>query len=138
MGDLLDFQKRPIIGARLAEASLTLTAQLFGVLWTSLYDYDRVRTMARLHQWRRIVGENKKVNNRDLTLSKTVQITQKYCYKVTSNLNIHWFPQKPTHRELHKASIHERAAAAKAPVLKCEKDGVMIIKPEQLEHQDEL
>ncbi len=37
MGDLSDFQKRLIMGANLAGASVTLAAQLFGVLRTTVF-----------------------------------------------------------------------------------------------------
>ncbi len=60
-----------------------------------------------------------------------VQTPQNYSSKVTANLNIHLEDpvfSKTNHRELHKTNIQERAANVK-------KDGVMIMKGEQLEHQ---
>ncbi len=52
MGDLLDFQKIQIIGARLAEVSVTITAQLFGVLWTTVFTI-----MTEYEQWQDFINE---------------------------------------------------------------------------------
>lgn len=57
---------------------------------------------------------------------------------VTANLNIHLkghVSDKSDHRELHKPNKHEKLQLLK--LLKMQKDGVKIIKPGQLEYQDE-
>ncbi len=73
-------------------------------------------------------------------------LSRNYC-KVIANLNIHHedpVSTKTDQKELYKANVHERAAIAKTLIkdtsakMKEEKNGVMIRKPGQLDHQDEL
>ncbi len=91
------------------------------------------------------VGENQTwmILNKSNT-KHCFQKTQNYCCKVTANLNIHLevpVSIKTGHRELHKTTMHERAAITKRyhrHQYLMQKDGVMFINPGQMEHQKEL
>uniref|UniRef100_A0A673IJR9 Uncharacterized protein n=1 Tax=Sinocyclocheilus rhinocerous TaxID=307959 RepID=A0A673IJR9_9TELE len=76
---------RQIMGTCLAEVSVTLTAQLFSVLRTTVF------TIMTAY-WLKL-----KLNDRDY---QTLRIVSKQ-HRITATL----FP----HRELHKANTHERA-----------------------------
>jgi hypothetical protein len=56
MGDLSDFERGQIVGARLAGASVTKTTTLLGVPRARLCRHTRI--MGRQHQRRGTVGEN--------------------------------------------------------------------------------
>uniref|UniRef100_A0A8C1TMG4 Uncharacterized protein n=1 Tax=Cyprinus carpio TaxID=7962 RepID=A0A8C1TMG4_CYPCA len=79
--------------ACLAEAAVTLTAQLFHVSKTTVF----------MTAYAIEYGLSNAI----------VQSTQNYCSKGTANLNIHHedpVSTKTDHRELHKTNIHKRAA----------------------------
>uniref|UniRef100_A0A8C1TCK0 Uncharacterized protein n=1 Tax=Cyprinus carpio TaxID=7962 RepID=A0A8C1TCK0_CYPCA len=89
------------MGPCLAEPSVTLTAQLFGVLKITAFTIMTAQTKdPRLA--RRIVSKQHR--------------TRLLQQKLTANLNIHLEDlvfSKTDHKEIHKSNIHERAVNAK-------------------------
>lgn len=81
------------------------------------------------------------MDDKDQSIKYCVQTTQHHCSKVTVNFNIHLknpISTKTNYKEIHKGNIQRSAVAKTLMTDTTQKYGVVIIKPEQLKHQDEL
>jgi transposase len=119
MGDLSDFQRRQIAGARLAGPSVTKTATPLAVsraavpkVVTAYTDHGKTSSAERN------CGRQPKLSERDRRTLKRIA-SKNYrtaAVKVTAELNTHPkdpFSTKTVRRELHKSNIHGRPAIAK-------------------------
>ncbi len=91
MGDLSDVQKKQIMEAYLAEAFVILTAQLFGVIITTVFTIMTVYTKHGFSSEKENSGEKWKVIERN-----TERFGQNNRSKVIANLNIHRFLKNQT------------------------------------------
>ena len=92
MGDLPDFQRGQIIGARLAGASVTKMATLLGVSKAAISKFMTTYTNhGRTSSAKRNGGRKPKLSERDCrTLKRIVSINHRNtAAKVTAELNIH-------------------------------------------------
>jgi hypothetical protein len=114
MGDLSDFQKGQIRGARLAGASVTKTATLFGVSIAAVSIVMAAYTNhGKPSSATGTCGRKPKLIERDRHTSKRIvsKNDRNTATKVTPELNIH-LPD-PVRRELHRSNIHGRTAIVK-------------------------
>jgi IS30 family transposase len=120
MGDLSNFERGQIIGARSAGASMKRTATLLGVLRATV---SKVMLAYRMHHGKttsvkRNSGRKSTLTERECHTSR--RIVLKYhittAAPVTAELNIHLEDPVSTTSvqcELHKSKTHGRAAVAK-------------------------
>ncbi len=123
MGDLSNLQKGQIMEACLAGKPVTLTAQLFGILRTTVFAFTCVFMGAyKKHgktssvKWEKSKLEWWSSN----TKMDCIQTTQIYCSKVTHNINIQLedpVSTKTNQRELYKANIQEWAVIDKTLII---------------------
>ena len=114
MGDLSDFQKGQVIGARLVGASVTKMATLFSVAIAAVSIVMAAYTNhGKTSSATRTCDRKPKLIERDRrTLMRIVSKNDRTtAAKVTPELSIHL--QVPVRRELHKSNIHGRTAIAK-------------------------
>jgi len=83
MGDLTDFQKGQVIGARLAGASITKTRTLLGVSITAVFNVMTAYTNhGKTSPATRTSGRKPKLTERDCrTLKRSVSKNDNYCSK---------------------------------------------------------
>jgi hypothetical protein len=129
MGDLSDFERGQIVGARLSGASLIKPATLLGV---STVTFSKVMSAYTNH------GKTTRNSGRKLTLTERDRRTLRRIVsknhrtaaaQTTAELNIEIkdpVSPKNVRCELHKSNINDRAAIAKPlkVMLRCVNDGV--------------
>ena len=100
MGDLSDFQRGQIVGARVVGASVTKTVTSLGVSRAAVSEVMKAYTNhGKTSSAKRNIGRKPKLSERDRrTLKRSVFKNQRIAVaKVTAELNIHLktlFPQK--------------------------------------------
>jgi len=124
MGDMSEFKRGQIVGARLAGAPVTRTASLCDVSTATVS-----RVMSAYHQEGRTTsnrincGRKRKLSERDVrVLTRIVSKKHKTtAAQITAELNVHLnspVSTRTVRRELHRVNIHGRAAVAK-PLVTC-------------------
>jgi transposase len=119
MGDLTDFQRGMIVGARLVGASVTTVATIVGVSTGTVSNVTRAYTMhGQTTSAKHNSGRKTILSDRDRRALKLIVAAKKQttAMKITSELNSglqNPVSSKTVRRELHKMKIHGRAAIAK-------------------------
>jgi anion-transporting ArsA/GET3 family ATPase len=115
MGDLSKFEREQIVGACLAAASVTKTAALLGVLRATVSKvtsaYTKTSSAVRNSGQKSTLRE---IDHR--TLRRTVLKNHSTAAQMTTDLNVHLedpVSTRTVQHELHKSSIHGKAATAK-------------------------
>ena len=117
-GDLSDFQRRHIVGVRLAGTSVTKTATLLGVSREAVSKFMTAYTnYGKTSSARSNSGRKPKLSERDRrTLKRIVcKILELLQQRLQHNsiVILKTLSTKTVRRELHKSNIHSRAATAK-------------------------
>ena len=119
MGDLTDFQRGMIVGARLVGASAATVANIVGVSKGTVSNVTRAYTIhGKTTSAKHNSGRKTILSDRDRRALKRIVAAKKKttAMKITSELNSglqNPVSSKTVRRELHKMNIHGRAAIAK-------------------------